>query len=448
MISSPVSIAYANPSLSYSGGERFAEDWSRMDDPQARTRPWHRLKWIDLGRDARLSMGADAKWRSEYIDAPFFGTEDSKPDFYTLQRFLVHADLHLSSNVRVFTQLGFHKGIGRKAYFPFDDDRIDLQQSFVDVTAGIAERGVGARIGRQEIVLSPRFVPSRGALNIRAAFDGVRGWVRQGPLTLDAFATHPVLNNAGSFDNRRDRNQTFDGIRAIYTFGKTNHWRVIGSYYRIDRSTSKIGDTDGREDRRSWGLRLSKDDGKWFFDAEHYHQNGTFAGQAIDAFGGGGALNHIWRNSDWRHSIGVRWLYGSGDSNPGDSEVTTFFGPRARPPCCEDALWLSPSNLAVLSPVFAIQPGRNLLLEFKVDFATRLRPEDGIYTAARQPYDLSFDQSGGNLISITPGVRLKWSPIPEVSINAHMVLQSTKGALAALGASNSTFSVFSVAVSF
>ena len=58
-----ISSVIAKPSLSYAGGERFAEDWSRMLQPQARTRPWHGLKWIDLGGETKLSLGADAKWR-------------------------------------------------------------------------------------------------------------------------------------------------------------------------------------------------------------------------------------------------------------------------------------------------------------------------------------------------------------------------------------------------
>lgn len=431
----------AGPKLEAVSGERFAEDWSHMADPSARSRPWHRLKWITLGRNSHLSVGGDVKWRSEYIDSPYFGANGEESDFYVLQRFMAHADLRLNPNIREFTQLGFHKSFGRKADFPFDDDRADVQQSFIELTQGTSERGSGIRPGRQEIVLFPRFVTPRGALNIRAAFDGVRGWVARGPFLLDAFATRPVINNAGSFDDRSDDNQRFDALRLIYSFGGSTQWNVTGSVHRIDREFATVGPYSGRDDRVSWSIRLRGIEGAWDFDAEHYLQTGDFADQTIDAFGGGGDIGHTWRNAAWRPRLGIRWLYGSGDPDATDDEINTFFGPQARPPCCEDALWLAPSNMVALTSVFGLKPSSKFSIDFKVDFIRILDETDGVYEAGRVAYAESLRRSSSDRLSISTGFGLTWSPSDVITNRGYFVSQSAEGVLADIDGSDSTFSV-------
>jgi hypothetical protein len=48
--------------------ERFTEDWSAMAEDAARSRLWHRLKWIELGK-ASITLGGDLRLRSEFVDA-------------------------------------------------------------------------------------------------------------------------------------------------------------------------------------------------------------------------------------------------------------------------------------------------------------------------------------------------------------------------------------------
>lgn len=438
----------AGPKLEAIGGERYAEEWSHMGNPGNRSRSWHKLKWIDLGEHTHLSLGGDLKWRSEYIDAPYFGVNDEEADFYVLQRIVAHGDLRINPNIRVFTQLGYHKSFGRKAEFPFDDDRTDFQQGFIDVTRGTSAHGAGIRIGRQEIVLSPRFTTPRGALNIRAAFDGVRGWVGRGQLHLDAFATWPVVNKSGAFDDRADDNQRFDAARLTYTFGKTNQWYVKGSAHRIDRELTTVGFFTGRDNRTSWSIRLKGHVGAWDFDGEHYQQTGKFADLDIDAFGGGGEIGYTWRSTSWMPRIGIRWLYGSGDPDVADDEYNTFLGPGARPPCCEDALWLAPANMIALTPVLGIKPIARLSLEFKVDFIQRHKKTDGIYAAGRIAYADSIGRSSTDWVSTSAGMWLTWTPTDDITIRSFYATQSADGALADIGGSRSTFSTLTIHVRF
>ena len=438
----------AGPTIETFSGERFEENWSRMATSTERTRPWHQLKWLDLGGDTRLSLGSDLKWRSEYIDAPLLGVSDSEEDFYVLRRFMVHGDLRFSRNVRFFSQFSHHKSTGRKEDFPFDNNATDIQQAFLEITGGEETDGFGVRLGRQEIVLTPRFVTSRGALNQRGAFDGVRAWFSQGPWLVDGFATRAVVNKEGSFDDSPNDDERFDAVRLRYKFGAEQQWQAIGSWHRIHRDQTTMGPFTGRDDRTSWGLRIKGVSGAWDVDIEHHQQTGEFADRDIDAFGGGGDVGYTWRDAPWTPRLGIRWLYGSGDGDISDNEVNTFFGPRARPPCCEDALWFSPSNLVVLSPVIAFRPTSRIWLDFKLDFVRRIKAEDGIFAAGRIAFPDSFGRSGGDALSIAPGFHFAWSPVDEATIRSFFVYQSADGVLSDMGGSDSNFSTLSIHFKF
>src|SRR5690348_8569848 len=84
----------------------YDADWSYLRDPERRTDPLDRLKYIPLNdRDWYVSLGGEARWRYEYFNEFAFGAGPQDKDGYWLQRYLLHADWHLGKRVRVFTQL-------------------------------------------------------------------------------------------------------------------------------------------------------------------------------------------------------------------------------------------------------------------------------------------------------------------------------------------------------
>src|SRR3954471_17471816 len=123
-------------------------------------------------------------------------------DGYLLQRYLLHADLHLGPSVRVFGQLqssveSWRKGGPR----PIDEDRLDAHQLFVDVRLPLDLEGrdeLTLRVGRQEMVYgSARLITLREFTNIRRAFDAVRVLSHIGEWRADAFFARPVENAPG-----------------------------------------------------------------------------------------------------------------------------------------------------------------------------------------------------------------------------------------------------------
>jgi hypothetical protein len=98
---------------------RYDEDYSDLKDPNRRTDWLDVLKYIpldDWGDDYYLSLGGTARPRFEFEQNPFFGSGPANSHGNNndlVQRYLLHADLHLGPNVRFFGQLqsGFENGL-------------------------------------------------------------------------------------------------------------------------------------------------------------------------------------------------------------------------------------------------------------------------------------------------------------------------------------------------
>jgi len=117
---------------------RQDEDWSYLRDPARRTDYLDNMKYIPLRNEDGwyMSLGGDVRERYELLDHPQWGQGPTDTNGYWMQRYLLHADIHLGSRVRFFSQ--FQSGLinGRKgAYFGVialigPANHIDLQPSF------------------------------------------------------------------------------------------------------------------------------------------------------------------------------------------------------------------------------------------------------------------------------------------------------------------------------
>src|SRR6266566_3807540 len=86
----------------------YDEDNRFLANPALRTEPLDVLKYIPLSAtdtNSYLSFGAFIRERVEYFSNPDWGS-GPPGSAYLMQRYLIHADLHLGERVRVFTELG------------------------------------------------------------------------------------------------------------------------------------------------------------------------------------------------------------------------------------------------------------------------------------------------------------------------------------------------------
>ncbi len=119
------------PQMTYGEDNRF------LANPALRSEPLDVLKYIPLSAtdtNSYLSFGAFIRERVEYFSNPGWGS-GPPGSAYLMQRYLIHADLHLGERVRVFTELGssledWRTGGPRSG---LDRDTLDLHQAFMDL---------------------------------------------------------------------------------------------------------------------------------------------------------------------------------------------------------------------------------------------------------------------------------------------------------------------------
>jgi hypothetical protein len=146
----------------------FDKDWRSLCKPGNRSKPLDRLKCIDIASKATLTLGGELRERVELVRNPDFGLE-KREDHVLLHRATLHADLRASETARVFVQLGAFGYTGREdKREPFDLNRLDLVQGFLDVSVPIGGDRATLRAGRQEISFgSSRLVGVREGPNVR-----------------------------------------------------------------------------------------------------------------------------------------------------------------------------------------------------------------------------------------------------------------------------------------
>lgn len=176
---------------------RYDEDWSVLRDRSRRTDYLDAIKYIPLGdrEDWYLTLGGEARPYYEWFKNEDWGDAPEDHNGFLLQRYMVHADLHLGKSFRFFGQLKSGIEVGRNGGpRPPDEDKLDVHQAFVDLTVqSHKNRSIVLRVGRQEMSFgSQRLISTREGPNVRESFDGFRLLLRESKWKIDAFVTKPV----------------------------------------------------------------------------------------------------------------------------------------------------------------------------------------------------------------------------------------------------------------
>src|SRR2546430_1757952 len=85
---------------------RYEESYQYLSDSSRRTDFTDQVKYIPLNQegDSYLTLGGEIRERYEYFNNYNWGKGPQDDNGYLLQRYMVHADLHLGPDVRLFTQ--------------------------------------------------------------------------------------------------------------------------------------------------------------------------------------------------------------------------------------------------------------------------------------------------------------------------------------------------------
>ncbi|WP_206244138.1 alginate export family protein [Novosphingobium terrae] len=370
---------------------RWTEDWSKLRDVAPKDRkPLEKLRYLPLADDIYLSLGGEARLYRTETDHLTLGARPGNDANSTLQqRLRLLADLHIGPNLRAFVELGDNREYGQEIATPPNQDKLDIEQAFVDAKVPIGQNAsLTLRGGRFEMPLgSLRLVGLREGTNVRFLFQGGRAvFDLKGKVRVDAFMTRPVqISSNRVFDDGAVPGAHFNGVYVSTPVGAAVPGVGFDVYYFDQRRENARlhGSTAAVELRKSIGARLYGRSHHWDYDVEGTFQFGAFGTQTIRAWAvmyeGGYNLPSL----PLTPRVGVRGNLFSGGSNAAGGTIGTFLAPFPKAPIYNnsDATWFNFSNMIDVFPMLSIKPSRRLNIAVGPEFFWRQNAADSTYSA-------------------------------------------------------------------
>ena len=392
---------------------RYDEDYLYLRDPGKRADAWDPIKYIPLNSagDRYLSLGGEVRERYELYNNDRWNPAAPDQDGFLLQRYLLHADLHLGPSVRIFGQLqsaleNWRKGGPR----PIDEDQLDVHQLFVDLRlpSETSDRNeFTLRVGRQEMVYgSARLIALREAPNVRQAFDAVRLLTRIEQWRVDAFVSRPVETDPGTFDDWGDHDISFWGVYATHPLPFLKGADVDLYYLGFDRPDARFVQGTADELRHSIGARLFGKRGSWDYNVEGTFQFGTFDSDQITAWTLASDTGYTFEGVLATPRVGLNAHVISGDTDASDNTLGTFNAMFPRSNYFGEIALIGAANIFDLHPSLDLHLTRKLTVSADWDFFWRYSTDDGIYDAGGNV--LRPASGDARWIGHQPGVGIAW----------------------------------------
>ena len=424
---------------------RYDDDLRPFMQPAARQDLYGSLKFIPLGESAYLSFGADLRERLEASDTTLLGIKGSESQTYDLHRLLVHADLHLDDDARVFGQLGDHTEIGRRpASVPTDVDRLDLSQLFIDLSHSFADGRGTLRIGRQEMSYDDgALIGLRDGPNVRLVWDGVRASYVSGGWQWDAFSVRPVSAKPGVFDDDRLPGQTLDGLHVTATFSPAAAMDAF--WYRNRNPSVALFGAAGPEQTDTFGVRLRGKLNAFDGSIGGIRQTGDASGgREVRAFAAHADAGWSPPALPWSPHIALRADVLSGGAAT-TSRVSTFNGLYPNVAYSTEATIEAPANLIQTGLVVRIAPAAAFTVQYLVEGLWRYSTRDAFYAAPLFPL-VRPDGRDDRYSGLEQQFSGSWRATPFITVNGALVHFSAGDFVRRGGGEDETFAMLSVAL--
>ena len=390
---------------------RWLEDYTFLEDPACRSELWDPAKFIELSNSPEtwLSLGADVRQRYELLDHPDFSTANRDTGGYWLQRYMVHADLHVGAHARAFVQLksgleDWRNGGPR----PTDEDRLDLHQAFAEGEIDLDRASsLSLRLGRQEVAFgSQRLISVRESPNVRRSFDGARATLLAHGWRLDGLLLAPVQTDRGVFDDDTEQGQQLWGAYAVGpVLGKALDLDLYYLGYRNDDAEFDVG--TGRERRHSVGTRIWGKPGAADYNFELVYQWGSFADGSIEAWTVASDTGWTFEDVPAQPRVSLRANVTSGDGNPDDDRLGTFNPLFPRGSYFGEASLIGPQNHMDLHPMLDLHPRDDVTVTLDWDFFWRESTSDAVYKTSGAPL-VPGDASDARYVGSQGSLEVEW----------------------------------------
>ncbi len=362
---------------------RYEDDFSYLLNDTIKKNSLEKLKYLSLSKDTNsyVSLGGEVREWYEIRENPNFG--DVPPSFIPdpngslLHRMMLHADFHLNSKIRIFTQLNNTLEFGNPNP-PIPEilvDGLDLHQLFVELDLGKKHNLL--RLGRQEISFGNELlISSREGPNNRLAFDGITYTIQRKKHQIHFLGATPVIINPEPFDNSHI-NEAIWGTYA--SLRKAKHLNLDLYYLGYYSERRAYNWTPGIQNRHTVGSRISHHSKALHYELETAYQTGTFNDLTIHAANATGEIAKIFDKVSWKPMIGIGASYITGDYNNSDGQLNTY-DPMYPKPVYGLATPQGPSNITHIKPMVGIQPRKNLMINLSWYLLNRASTNDGSYS--------------------------------------------------------------------
>lgn len=401
---------------------RYEEDYAHLRDPTLRMDFWDPVKYVALNEsgDWFFSLGGEARERYEFYHNSSWGAGPQDDDGYLLQRYLLHADLHLGDLFRVFAQLQSSLENGRTGGpRPTDEDQLEVHQAFFDLKLDLGTASsLTLRGGRQELLFgSSRLVGVRDGPNVRLSFDGGRLSLTAAEWNVDAFLTKPVETDPGVFDNGFEDDRLFWGLYAVHPLSLVPSGNIDLYYLGLDQPDAEFDQGTADEERHSLGVRIWGKPGGWDYNLEGVYQWGRFGRGDIQAWTVASETGYTFTPVRFSPRISLRADITSGDRDPNDPDLETFNPLFPRGSYFGEIGLLGPVNHIDLHPSVELQLLEKLLFWTDCVFFWRESADDGIYGNG-----LNLLRSGSGsrarFVGIQPSANVEWRVDRHLSFTA------------------------------
>ncbi|KAF2339030.1 alginate export family protein [Flavobacterium nitrogenifigens] len=359
---------------------RYDENYEFLKDSNRNF--YERLKFIPLNqkKDIYMSIGGEARY--EYVD---FNNEDwgrfnVGHNNFLLQRYDLHADIHLGKTFRIFAQLRSALEDGRtNGARGIDEDQLNVQNLFLDVNVWQQkDKKITIRAGRQELDYgSGRLISVREGPNARLYFTGGKLMYTSSRVSVDAFAMMADTVYTGVFDNKMSKQLNLWGAYSKIIFPKAGNLDLYYLGFRRDASVFEEGIAPER--RHTIGSRLWKYGGGFIYNLEAAYQFGTFGSGDINAWTGSIDIGYMFENIKFKPTINLRNDYISGDKNQGNGNLQTFNPLYPKGGYFGFSPQVGPVNLIDIHPYATLDLLSNLKMQVDVVLNWRYSTQDGVY---------------------------------------------------------------------
>ncbi|MFC4478766.1 alginate export family protein [Flavobacterium chungangensis] len=359
---------------------RYDENYEFLKDSNRNF--YERLKFIPLNQDKEVYMSIGGEARYEYVD---FNNEDwgrfnIGHNNFLLQRYDLHADVHLGKRVRIFAQLRSALEDGREnGARGIDEDQLNVQNLFVDVNVWQQkDKKITIRAGRQELDYgSGRLISVREGPNARLYFTGGKLMYTSSRVSIDAFAMMADTVHTGVFDNKMSKQLNLWGAYSKIIFPKAGNLDLYYLGFRRDESVFEEGIAPER--RHTIGSRLWKYGGGFIYNLEAAYQFGTFGSGNINAWTGSVDIGYMFENVKFKPTINLRNDYISGDKNQGNGNLQTFNPLYPKGGYFGFSPQVGPVNLIDIHPYATMDLLPQLKMQVDVVLNWRFSTQDGVY---------------------------------------------------------------------